>query len=186
MGKSDRRSFVKRSCLLGFCGLGISSGLIAADATNKTEEAKPEPIHSKWISSLLLAMKDVNPETAKKIIKNRGEAHFDDLKLKEVLAPFVGNLEAFHSFLRNEWGWIIDFDKNSGVINVDENKSHCVCPLIQNKKVEGLGALCYCSEGIAEKMFAYITGNDVKAEVVQSILRGAKSCHYKVTLALTS
>jgi predicted hydrocarbon binding protein len=104
------------------------------------------------------------------------------LKLKDTLAPFVGKLELFHNFLTTEWGWIINYDKVNSIINVDENKSYCVCPLIQNKKIEGLGMLCYCSEGIAEKMFSYVAGRNVKAEVVQSVLRGAKTCKYKITL----
>jgi hypothetical protein len=185
MKNNNRRTFVEKTCLLGLCGFGSLSGLARADETKKTEESKPESIHSRWISSLLLGLKDENPETVKMIIKNRSEAHFDDLNLNETLAPYVGNLEAFHSFLRNEWGWIIDYDKERGIVNADENKNYCVCPLIRNKKMEGLGMLCYCSEGIAERMFSYVSGNNAKAEVAQSILRGAKSCRYKITILKT-
>jgi hypothetical protein len=173
---------MKRSCLLGLCGIGASSGLVAADTASGTGQPQPESLHSRWISSLLLGLKDENPETARRIIKNRGEAHFNDLNLREKLAPYVGKLDSFHAFLRDDWGWIIDFDKNAGIVNADENKRDCVCPLIQNKKAEGLGMLCYCSEGIAERMFSYVAGKSVKAEVVQSILRGAQSCRYKITL----
>jgi hypothetical protein len=182
--KDNRRAFLKKSCLMGFCfcGLGSVSNLTASTDAASNDDTRPESIHSKWIASLLLTLKDESPETARKIIKNRAEAHFNDLNLKETLAPYVGKPESFHEFLIKEWGWIIDYDKANNVVNVDENKSYCVCPLIQNKKIDGLGMLCYCSEGIAEKMFSYVTEKQTKAEVVQSILRGAKTCKYKITI----
>lgn len=179
--QSERRAFIKKSCMAGlcFCGAGSLTVLSAAD---KTDDSKKETIHSKWITSLLVALKDENPETARTIIKKRAEAHFNDLNLKETLSPFKGKLELFHNFLSTEWGWKISYDKSTGVIIADENKSYCVCPLIQDKKIEGLGALCYCSEGMAELMFSYVTGKPVKSELVQSVLRGAKTCIYKIIL----
>lgn len=182
--RDGRRDFLKKSCLMGFCfcGLGSMTGLIASTGTEKEEDKKQESIHSKWITSLLLSLKDESPGTTRKIIKNRAEAHFDDLNLKEKFAPYVGKPELFYDFLKNEWGWILEYDKSAGIIIADENKDYCVCPLIKNKKIEGLNALCYCSEGIAEKMFSYVTGKQVKAEVVQSILRGAGTCKYKIIL----
>jgi hypothetical protein len=181
----DRRSFLKKTCLMGFCfyGLGSLTNPAPAVGAGKADEIKKESIHSKWITSLLLGLKDESPETARRIIKNRSEAHFDDLNLKKTLAPYVGDLESFHGFLTKEWGWVIDYDQAGQVVHVDENKGNCVCPLIQNKTMEGLGMLCYCSEGIAEKMFSYVAGRKAKAEVVQSILRGAKTCKYKITLS---
>jgi predicted hydrocarbon binding protein len=183
MGGS-RRDFIKKSCLTGFCfcGLGGMNSLIASTGIGKEEDTEKESIHSKWITSLLLSLKDESPATARKIIKNRAEAHFDDLNLKEKFAPFVGKPELFYDFLKNEWGWILEYDKSAGIIIADENKDYCVCPLLKNKKIEGLNALCYCSEGMAEKMFSYVTRHEVKAEVVQSVLRGAKTCKYKITL----
>lgn len=185
MENNGRRSFLKKSCLLGIglCGFeGASRLAAAADDTLQAEQPKPESIHSRWISSLVLGLNDESPDTIRRIIKDRSQAHFDDLNLNEMFAPFVGTLEAFHGFLKKEWGWVIEYDKEKGVIDIDENKSYCVCPLIQNKKIEGLGALCCCSEGIIESMFAYVTGKSVKAEVVRSVLRGAKSCKYQVML----
>lgn len=184
MDTNGRRSFLKNTCLLGIglCGFEGASRLAADDDTPQTEQPKPESIHSRWITSLALSLKDESPETARRIIKDRSQAHFDDLNLKEKFAPFVGKIEDFHEFLKKEWGWVIAYDKDKGVIDIDENRDYCVCPLIQNKKIEGLGALCYCSEGIAESMFSYVVGHAVKGEVVRSVLRGAPTCRYRVTL----
>ena len=182
--REDRREFIKKACTAGacMCGFGSISALSAFSHNNGSDDKKTETIHSKWIASLLVSLKDESPETARKIIKNRAEAHFNDLNMKDILTPFKGNLESFHSFLSKEWGWIIDYDKENGIITADENKNYCVCPLIFNKKTDGLNALCYCSEGMAEQMFSFVTGKPVKAEVVQSVLRGSKTCVYKVKL----
>lgn len=134
------------------------------------------------IVSLLHSLKDQPPDTARRIIKGRAEVHFRRLKMEDTLAPYKGRTEAFLEFLSKEWGWRTEYDRKRGVIEVDENKSYCVCPLSKDKKDPGLGVLCYCSEGFNEAMFSLVVGRKVRAEVVRSILRGAGSCRYRITI----
>ena len=183
---TDRRSFMKTACLAGFCACGAedaTSALTAADANAQTEAPKPATMPQKWIAALLPELAKGDREYAKRILKPASESHYADLKMQETVERFRGELDAFLAFLRKEWGWVIEYDRGQGVIQVNENKSSCVCPLVQKNHGADLGMLCYCSEGFAEKMFSEVFGSKVRAEVTESILRGHKSCKYRIDLS---
>ncbi len=182
-----RRSVLKNACLcgLGACGVGAS---VCAQA-NANEAPRPQapprdPMPYKWISTLLPSIEaNTDREHAKAIIKGCSQSHFDHLAMnKTIVSRFSGKLEAFLEFLKGEWGWIVDYRKEEGIVLVDENKPACVCPLVQRDIALKSGLLCFCSEGFAERMFSAVVGRPVKAEVQESILRGNKSCKYKVVL----
>lgn len=136
----------------------------------------------KWIATLLPLLATGDREAAKHVLKGCAASHYDDLKMQATVERFAGRLPAFLDFLRAEWGWIIDYDRAAGVVAINENKSDCVCPLVAKKRGTNLGILCYCSEGFAEKMFSVVVGSPVRAEVTESILRGGKSCRYRIEL----
>jgi len=136
----------------------------------------------KWIVTLLPMLAKGDREQAKRILKGCSQSHYEDLKMQATVDKFHGQPDEFLAFLRKQWGWIIDYDRNLGVIRIDENKSSCVCPLVPRNHGADLGVLCYCSEGFAEKLFSEVFGSRVRAEVTESILRGQKSCKYTIAL----
>jgi predicted hydrocarbon binding protein len=116
------------------------------------------------------------------VLKAAAQAHWEHLRMGEKVAPYAGNLDGFLAFLRSSWGWKIEHDRAAGVILVDEAKDYCVCPLVEKGRPTDLTQLCDCSEGFAERLFGAVVGRPVRAEVTQSVLRGASSCHYRITL----
>ena len=183
--ESNRRSFLMSACATGVCACGFSR--LAAGATGSGAEPAAEtvkdPMPSKWIAALLPQMeKGLDRATSKKLLKSAAMAHFEHLEMDKMLEPHVGKLEPFLEFISKEWGWKIAYDKAKGIIDIDEAKDRCVCPLKHKDVALQSTILCDCSEGFAEKMFSVVVRKPVKAEVVASILRGAKSCRYKVTL----
>ena len=137
----------------------------------------------KWIATLLSSIDaNTDPDRTREIIKNCAAAHYDQLQMDKTLEPFEGKLEDFLDFLTTEWGWIIEYSKQDGVIKIDENKDACVCPLVHKDIDIKPPSLCYCAEGFAEKMFSAVVGFPVRAQVTGSILRGAKSCKYRINL----
>ena len=180
-----RRSFVKRACLAGLCACGAAGAAEVQPSTAETEPAQaetPPTMPQKWIATLLPLLAAGDPEDAKRVLKGCSLSHYEDLKMEATLKPFVGQLPEFLGFLKSAWGWVIDYDEAAGVIDLNENKSECVCPLVQGKRGANLGILCYCSEGFAERMFSVVVGAPVRAEVVESILRGGQRCRYRVQL----
>lgn len=137
----------------------------------------------KWIAALLPSLAaESEPEVAARVLKAAAAAHFEHLGMAERVAPFRGNLDGFLTWLSKEWGWRIEYDRTARVLEVDEAKSYCVCPLVQKDAQADLGILCNCSEGFAERLFSAVVGHPVRAEVTQSVLRGAGSCRYRISL----
>lgn len=183
--ESTRRSFLT-SCATGLCACGFSRLAAAPPAEAAGGEAKTvkDPMPSKWIAALLPQLeRQVDRGTAKALMKGCAAAHFDHLDMGRQVAPYAGNMDAFLVFLSAEWSWKIEHNKATGQILIDEAKSYCVCPLNHKEAPQKSTLLCDCSEGFAEKMFSAVVGKPVKAEVIASILRGAKSCRYRISLA---
>ena len=136
----------------------------------------------KWIVTLIPRLAEGDRDYARRILKGCAASHYEDLNMQATVDRYRGRMDEFLAFLRKEWGWIIDYDRSEGVIRVNENKSSCVCPLVPKDRTEDLGLLCYCSEGFAERMFSGVYGSAVRAVVTESILRGQKSCKYRIDL----
>jgi len=182
---TNRRTFMKTACLAGFCGCGAKNPVSAradANAPIQAEAPKPATMPQKWILTLLPQLAKGDQENARRILKPCSASHYEELKMQATVDRFRGNLDEFLAFLRKEWGWITEYDRDRGVILINENKSSCVCPLVPKSSSGDFGVLCYCSEGFAEKLFSEVTGSPVRAEVAESIRRGQKSCKYRIEL----
>lgn len=184
--ESSRRSFLRTACASGICsclGGGVAAGGVGAAETGGVDVAQDDPMPRSWIAAMLPALEaEADPEVARRVLKAGAQAHWDQLKMGEKVAPYVGNLDGLLEFLGKQWGWKIQYDRAAGVILVDEGKKYCVCPLVQKGTKADLTVLCNCSEGFAERLFGAVVGHPVQARVTQSVLRGAASCHYRITL----
>lgn len=179
----SRRDFIKKACLGGacLCGFGGVLGSVEAIASTTTND-NPEPnaMHLNWIKEVLKNIETQDEETQRSILKFASKAHFVDLKMDEILAPYIGKLDEFIDYISKEWGWIFTYENNKRVILADENKSYCVCPLLKNEQDNKFPAICYCSEGFAETMFSKVIGKPVKATVAKSVQRGDNTCIYRI------
>lgn len=167
------------------CGFGslITAGSEAAGVNQSgTANSDRQAMMQAWIAQLLSNIgNSLDEESIRKIMNKCAITHYNDLGMDGILAGYTGNLEAFMKFLEAEWGWKITWDATTRTLITDENKNYCVCPMINQEKGLKSPALCYCSEGFAEKMFGAVTGESAVATVVSSIQRGDNSCRYKIT-----
>lgn len=153
------------------------------DSNQKFLDArKDEAFALHWITELLesLGEQDLTDSQIRAIVKKTSQAHHDLLNVPEMVKPYIGKPDNFVEFLKNSWGWVINDNKSERIMTVDENKPFCVCPLLKNKKDKLFPALCYCSEGFAERMFSAVYQRPVHVRVGASIQRGDSSCVYIV------
>lgn len=134
-----------------------------------------------WTKELLDSMQAEPGLGMEKVIKRCSKTHYEILDMDKMLEPFVGHPEALFAFLQEKWGWIVTVEEGGKRIIADENKAECVCPLVRSAAVDTAN-LCNCSEGFAERMFGKVYGRQVKARVVESVLRGGRHCVYEVTV----
>ncbi len=100
-----------------------------------------------------------------------------------MLKNYEDNLEKFIVFIEEKWGWKIDYNAQTKTLIANENKNYYVCPM-GNKEKGISSAICYCSEGFAEKMFSKVIGRTVNATVVSSIQRVDISCKNMIEWAI--
>lgn len=177
---ADRRSFLKQASLLGLCGCGVCAEASPVPAGAGQQAA--EPLARQWIATLLPLLADGDRERAGSILRGCSAAHFQSLDMEKMLDGYRGNVAGLLKHLEKEWGWVVQYSPKEGLILIDENKTTCVCPVIPKQHSGDLGILCCCSEGFAERMFSRVAGAPVRARVVASVLRGDRTCKYRVEL----
>lgn len=137
--------------------------------------------HSEWSRELLDHMEKHPTEDGSTLMNRCANYHYRVNNMDALLEPYIGKLEEFIEFISKQWGWIITYDKQKQIIIADENKGYCVCPIASiSESYKNAGFLCHCSEGFAKLMFGKIIGKEVNAEVIKSVLRGDKTCMYKI------
>lgn len=182
----DRRSFLKKACLSGLCMCGFSSILYSENLNQKIEKIIGQSeekltLEQQWIANLLESIgQELDEKAARKVIRKTSAVHYNDLKMDEMLSGYVGKLDKFIVFIEKEWGWKVEYNKSNHTLIADENKNYCVCPVSRYRKDINSSAMCFCSEGFAEKMFAVVAGVPAKARVLSSIRRGDDRCRYKI------
>jgi len=185
----DRKDFFKKACLTGACMCGFGSLVLSAKNSSEPsalseEEDKRLTLVQEYLVGLLLNMQEnLSEEENRKNIKKLAQVHYKQLNMDEFLKPYENNLDGFIGFLEKEWNWKISYDRSSQILIADENKSYCVCPMINQKTGIKAAALCYCSEGFAELMFSKVIGHKVDAKVISSIQRGNDRCKYQIEIA---
>ncbi len=182
---TSRRSFIKGCAGLACaCWFGSVFDFTAKanELEKKPEINRDEAFALQWITELLESLdKNRLPDSQlREIVKSTSQAHHDLLNVPDMVKPYIGKPDEFIEFLQNSWGWIVRNDNAMQMLIVDENKPVCVCPLLKNSSDKLFPALCYCSEGFAEKMFSYVFQKPVEVKVAASIQRGDKSCIYHV------
>lgn len=179
----DRKKFIKKACLAGVCFCGFNHLTVANNDSSPIQDRNKQ-LNQDWLSSLLSNLnQDLDEEVLRKIVKKSSIVHYNDLNLDTMLSDYIGDLDKFIDFIERSWGWQIDYDKTTKVLIADENKDHCVCPILEQKEGLNCAAICYCSEGFAEKMFSVVTGAPVAAKVISSIRKGDKSCKYEIKIS---
>lgn len=60
---------------------------------------------------------------------------------------------------------------------------YCLCPMLEDGPSTLSSTFCQCSVGYVQYMFRkFITYSDVKAELLESVRTGGKSCRFKISI----
>jgi len=185
----NRKDFLKTACLSGVCLCGFSAIARSANSIKPSAPSVSTPDDNQiliqdWVSMLISNLgAGLDQEAVRTVIRKSAIVHYNNLKMDDVLAGYIGNLDKFIGFLHEKWDWQIDYNKATKTLIASENKTYCVCPIIKHKKEQDTSAICYCSEGFTEKMFSIVAGVATTATVVSSIRRGDAFCKYKIVFA---
>ncbi len=187
----DKRDFLKISA--AFCGGAIATQAVNSFGFNKIEKETPALPEEKaadleftknWTKDLMNELGKIEQGEKTDVgeaIGNCSQMCYDSKHLDEELTGFT-SASQFASYLEKEWGWKVQFDEAAGVLLCDENKDHCLCPIVRATCNALSGSICCCTSGMLKRIFKRALGRDVKAEIVRSVVRDGKSCIYRITL----
>lgn len=140
----DRKDFIKKACLSGTCFCGFSAVSEASNDSSSPDQDNKQ-LNNEWLSTLILSLdKNLDESVLRPIVKSLAITHYNRINMDSVLGEYIGKMDHFVSFLENNWGWKINYDKASKVLIADENKDFCVCPILEHKKDVDTSALGYC------------------------------------------
>ena len=92
---------------------------------------------------------------------------------------FKGDLEGFLQMAEKAWGMNIKHDKEKKALTIlGKETAECFCPFVQEDKMSP--DFCNCSLGWQQHTFSTLIGKPVKVGIIQSVLRGGKSCDFLV------
>jgi hypothetical protein len=133
-----------------------------------------------WIKELLKNLDEhVDEPTKKKILGACGEkcpfTHLTDEKLLEIKNDSTDDIE-FLNNLCNQWRMVIEDGQYYAVFD------QCYCPLV-NENIKGASkTLCYCTLGNLKHKFEIGLNQEVKVDMLKSILAGDDECRFHIKL----
>jgi hypothetical protein len=179
-----RGEFLKSACTYGLCGcMGASvlTGMkLFADSSPAENGDVPDWridfMQSRYHDLIAILNDTLDRETLLPILNQVGS------KCGEGFAKqYQNNPEGFFTFIKGMWADTVEYDKEKGIIKVNEKKRNdCNCPMVKGK--EAPDVLCNCSLGTQKKIYESLFGRPVRVTLDQSVLRGDDRCAFTIQL----
>lgn len=181
----DRKDFLK-TCALAMCAPGLCEPATAAEATDAACDPKQLEAATRKIgeaqnrfAALLGEMERLLPAEESRRLLNAAGRQCASTCCGGLFERYKGDIQGFLAKAKTIWMEDAQYDEPAGVLNVAD-KPGCPCPLARIGTTSG--KLCECSLGFQEHAYGIVFGRPVRAELVDSVLRGGKQCRFKITL----
>ncbi len=185
----DRKEFLSKSIKLGFCSSALMAlNLESLTASAATPDEKLDRLKNEkdfivnWLTDLLDTMdKTLDREAKVKLIEGCGKGCFSRHQFKkDIAAKGKGNLDKLmEAYKKNFEVWR---DGDDFHIRFGEVSDHCYCPVAQNIPAKPNDLHCECTKATHQAIFEAAFGKPFKADIVESLRRGGKTCHFIVHL----
>jgi hypothetical protein len=186
----DRKEFLSKSIKLGFCSSALFALNLDALAESSTDpDEKLERLKSEkdfivnWLTDLLDTMDKTLDDPAKaELIAGCGRGCFNRHQFKkDIAAKGKGDIDKLlEAYKQNFEAWI---DGKEFHIRFGETSDHCYCPVAQNIPAKPNDIHCECTRATHQAVFEAAFGRAFKADILESLRRGGKTCHFVIHLA---
>ncbi|MCU0286833.1 MAG: hypothetical protein MUF15_10585 [Acidobacteria bacterium] len=191
----NRKEFFEKSMKFGLCSCALTMvGPFSGDSlpgaenstapTDKTlEQLNNEKIFiQNWLSDLLDTMDKVLDEKTKiKLIEGCGRGCFNRHQFKKNIAEKgKGNIDKLiEAYNENFEIWREGHDVH---LRYGKVSKACYCPAAKSQPVKPNDLLCECTRMTHQSIFETALDREIKVEVLESLRRGGKTCHFLVQL----
>ena len=180
----ERKEFILDACKYGLCGCAGLSFLAGSDMVARAGAAQA-PDNPDWridfmqdrYKDLLYILNDtLDKVTFIAVLEKLGSKCGDAFADK-----YRNNPEGFFGFIKGLWAESVDYDKEKGVIRVNEKvRTTCNCPFIRERQAPDI--LCNCSLGTQKRIYESLFGRPVDVTLEKSVLRGDERCSFTIRL----
>ncbi len=187
----NRKQFLKKSIESGFgccacLALDTAGGARAAllrPAEDTPQAQQDRDFMRNWLADMLEAMETyVDRETQVKLMEVCGRRCFERHEFKQNIArQGKGNLKKLlEAYKKNFEVW-----EEGDLVHIrfGEVSSHCYCPAANYRPSKANDIHCECSRNTHQTIFETALGRPFKVDIVESLRRGGKTCHFVVHLA---
>jgi hypothetical protein len=192
----NRSEFVRHSCKwLGATatGLALSKTAAAADAApaTATDDALKKELArlqsdrdfvNNWLTDLFDAIDaEVDPAVRVRLLANCGRGCFRRYDFKQAIArDGKGDLDKLiAAYKRNFEIWR---EGDFVHIRYGETSPGCYCPAAKFRPAKPNDVHCECTRATHQTVFETALGRPFEVEVLESVRRGGKTCHFRVHL----
>ncbi len=178
-----REEFVKSACY-GVCacvGLSFLTGItLLAGSSNSQGGDKPDWridfMQNRYKDLIAILNDSVDKDILIPILKQLGSKCGDEFANR-----FKNDPEGFFRFIKDQWADTVDYDKEKGVIKVNERvRDSCNCPFVRGKEAPAI--LCNCSLGTQKRIYESVFNQPVNVTLEKSVLRGDERCSFTIQL----
>ncbi len=162
---------------------GKLQAAVAANPDDELTRVKMEKeFIQNWLSDLLETMeKELDRETCAKLIGGCGKACFNRHQFKRDIAikgkgDLDKLLEAYH---QNFEAWK---DGDTVHIRFGETSPGCYCPAARYRDPKPDDMHCNCTAATHRSIFESAFGRPFKVDILETVRRGGKTCHFLVHL----
>jgi hypothetical protein len=94
------------------------------------------------------------------------------------------DMDSFREAMRTAQPMGAEIEQEGDVLHWTQNqRSQCVCPLVQRGAVRLDPKLCACSAYWVKYLFEKIGHTPVRVDIVETVARGGQTCRFKITPA---
>ena len=180
----ERKEFIKSACKYGIYGcFGMSvlkGGSVLASYNNSQKEENEnwriDFMQDRFRDLIYLLDESVEKEDLIKVLNQLGAKCGEDFAIK-----YKNDPEGFFAFIKSLWAESVEYDKEKGIIKVNEKvRNTCNCPFIREKDAPSI--LCNCSLGTQKKIYESLFNRPVNVTLEKSVLKGDERCSFTIEL----
>jgi len=182
-----RNEFIRSVCLGGVCSC-MALPMFADDQQNqeasdkkvKQLEQRITFVQTRMAKLVGILDEEMGDEGLTRVLDKLGR---ECSKVYEsMIKKYEKNLDGFLQMVQKDWGMKVEHDKEKKLVMViGEKTGKCFCPFVKESLMSA--DFCNCSLGWQQQTFSTVIGKPVRVRVVNSVLRGAKSCDFAIDYA---
>jgi hypothetical protein len=170
---------------LGCCGLVLLESInqASAKAAEPTEADREKEFVKNWMSDLFDSIDaELDEETKVRVMAGCGRGCFRRFQFKQDIARLgKGNVESLvQAYKKNFEVW-----REGDLVHIryGADSKQCYCPAARYHPAKPHDVHCECTRATHQTIFETALGRPIKVEVVESLRRGGKTCHFVAHVA---